>query len=283
LTNNNFETDIPDEAVYPSAIAVDTTGKRHVIYGDTTFSPDHLIYATDANGSWVKTLMDWSITGEPAPVTTPLAAPVFYGRLGTDGSVPITINWQPTTADAVGFDLQRSTENAGFLAVASPTANTWTQSLMSGKRYQHRVRSRYVGGLTSTWVTDGAAVTLARIEENAATYLTFTGKWTRIAQTAASGGAVRQTKTPGSAVSITTSARNVSLIATTGRKMALVNVYVNGVLVKTVDLKRAENNITRRIVWVGQFTTVQTRTIKFVAVKKGTRVRVDFDAVVAFI
>lgn len=282
LTSNNFETDIPDEAVYPNAIAVDTTGKRHVIYSDTTLSPEHLIYATDASGSWVKTVMDWSVVGEPAPVTTPLSAPVFYGRLGTDGSVPIAINWQPTTAGAVGFDIQRNTENAGFLAVASPTANIWSQSLMSGKRYQHRVRSRYDGGATSTWVTDGAVVTLARIEENAAN-LTFTGKWTRLAQTAASGGAVRQTKTPGSAVSITTSARSVSLVATTGRKMALVNVYVNGALVKTVDLKRAENNITRRLVWVGQFTTASVRTIRFVAVKKGTRVRVDFDAVVAFV
>jgi hypothetical protein len=273
---------VPDEAVYPNAIAVDTVGKRHVVYSDTGISPDHLIYATDATGSYVKTVLDWPVVGEPAPITTPLTAPVFYGRLGTDGSVPITINWQPTKAGTVGFDIQRNTENAGFLAVASPTANTWSQSLMSGKRYQHRVRSRYDGGVTSTWVPDGAVVTLARIEENA-TSLTFTGKWTRLAQTAASGGAVRQTKTPGSAVSITTSARNVSLIATTGRKMALVNVYVNGVLIKTIDLKRAENNVTRRIVWVGQFTTVAVRTIKFVAVKKGTRVRVDFDAIVALI
>jgi hypothetical protein len=63
----------------------------------------------------------------------------------------------------------------------------------------------------------------------------------------------------------------------------LVRVYVNGALLKTVNLKRAESNFTRRIVWVGQFTTAQTRTIKFVAVKKGTRVRVDFDAIVALI
>ncbi|MEA2678227.1 MAG: hypothetical protein QOJ81_2368 [Chloroflexota bacterium] len=273
---------VPDEVVYPNAIAVDTAGKRHVVYSDTAFSPDHLVYATDVSGSFVKTVMDWPVVGEPAPVTTPLSAPAFYGRLSTDGSVPIVTNWAPTTAGSIGFDLQRSTEDQTFLTVASPTAATWSQSLMSGKRYQHAVRSRYDGGATSVWVTD-KAVTLARIEETATNTLTFTGTWTRVAQAAASGGGVRTTKTPGSAVSITTSARSVSLVATTGRKMALVNVYVNGVLVKTIDLKRAENNITRRVVWVGQFTTTAVRTIKFVAVKKGTRVRVDFDAVIAFI
>jgi hypothetical protein len=272
---------VADELVFPLAIAVDTAGKRHVVFSDTEFSSDHLIYATDANGSFERIPMDWPIVGDPAPITTPLSAPAFFGRLGTDGSVPIVTNWQPTTAGSVGFDIARSTDGAAFVTVGSPATNTWSQSLLSGRRYQHRVRSRYGGGATSVWVTDGQ-VTLARFEETA-TNLTFSGTWTRVASSAASGGALKTTTKPGSSITITTSARTISLVATTGRRMALVKVYVNGALFRTVDLKRVENNVTRRLVWVGQFTTAQTRTIKFVAAKKGTRVRVDFDAVVAFV
>ncbi len=266
-------------------ISVDSSGKRHVIYKDPDVSADSLLYSEEValNGTWSTPapLLSWPVIGDAAPVTTPLSQPVFFGRLGTDGSVPMLTEWQPTTAGYVGFDIARSTDGAPFQPIGSPTAGTWSQTLLSDKRYQHEVRSRYDGSSTSPWVPD-AAVNLARIEETS-TLLTYTGTWTRVAQTAATGGGVKTTKSTGSAVSLTTTARSVSLVATTGRTMALVNIYVNGVLCKTVDLKRAENNITRRVVWTGQFTTAQTRTIKFVAVKKGTRVRVDFDAVIALI
>ena len=190
----------------------------------------------------------------------------------------MTTDWAPTGPDAIGYDIARSTDGGGFTTLGSPSTAAWSQTLASGHQYQSEVRLRYDGGSTSAWVSD-ANFNLMRLEEKSS-FLTYSGGWTTLALSGASRKAVRTTSTPGSSVAITTTARSVSLVSTTGRKMALINVYVNGELYRTIDLKRAENNITRRIVWVGQFTTSQSRTIKFVAVKKGTRKRVDIDAVI---
>ena len=74
-------------------------------------------------------------------------------------------------------------------------------------------------------------------------------------------------------------ARSIAFVTAKGATRGKVRIYVNGRLVRTLDL-RASSTSTRYIAWQVSSATAVKRTIKLVVVGTPGRPRVDLDALV---
>lgn len=120
------------------------------------------------------------------------------GHLSRPGAVePVNVTW-PAATDADGiarYELQQSINGAAWTAISrSPvTARAKVVQVAGTSASRFRVRAFDPAGNASVWA-EGVSLSLSRIEEKAKAVV-FTGSWTRVALSGASGGYVRHAKT----------------------------------------------------------------------------------------
>jgi hypothetical protein len=205
--------------------------------------------------------------------------------LGTT-TVPVTVSWQAAT-DANGiarYELQRSVDGGAYadVALATPSSLDAAVSLAPGdSTHRFRLRALDPAGNASAWA-EGAPFTLAQIQDGATT-LTYTGTWTQATHASFSGGSTRHATASTARVSHAFTGRGIALVMTTGPNRGRAGIYLDGVLVETLDLYTPTLTF-RQVLYSASFDASAAHTIEVRVL--GTRnasssgTRVDLDAVV---
>jgi large repetitive protein len=284
-TGSTFECSVDGAAFAPCTSPASYTD---LAVGEHTFR----VKATDAAGNADESPATFTWTVEaPGPTDTtppvaqaPAASVPSPSQLGTS-TVTLTVSW-PAATDENGIDryeLQRSTNGGAYadVVLGTPTSLEAAVSQAPGSTYRFRLRAVDPSGNASAWA-EGPSFALSQLQETD-TVLTYTGSWTQANVSGASGGAVKYANASTARVSHAFTGRGVALVMVKGANRGKANVFLDGVLVKTLDLY-ASSIQARQIVYSASFASSAAHTIEVRVLgtrnASSTGYRVDLDAVV---
>jgi hypothetical protein len=226
----------------------------------------------------------WRIGDDVHPpiVTMPVYKLVQPSRLSGSSppTIAATIEWSGTDLDdAIASYQVQEQVNGGVwtdLSLSSPLATSVSTRLAIGSTDTFRVRATDSNGHTGSWAT-GPTDSIFGYQESAATYA---GAWNHVSLSGAWGGSVDSTTAAGAAVSLSFAGDHVAWIGTIGPSYGSANVYIDGVLFKTVNCN-ASTTSTRQVLLKYGFGSVDTHTIKIVNVATPGHPRIDVDGFVS--
>jgi hypothetical protein len=214
----------------------------------------------------------------PTISKAPNVAMVAGTTIGT--YIPVTLSWagHDNLAGVCRYNLQEAINSGAFANAVPPfpTATSMARSLRPNFTYHFKA--------FDTDCSDNVGSTVAGpsdrigIFQNSSPSIHYTGSWTRGARVSgASGGTVNLTTHAGAGASLTFTGRQVAWVASKTATRGRASVYIDGHLVRTVDLHAAGTH-RRQIVFVRTFTTAGTHTIRIVNQGTAGRPSIDIDA-----
>jgi hypothetical protein len=219
------------------------------------------------------------ILGPPRPPTAsaPVVGFVVGGRVPPSG-VGVRISWSGSAgSDQIArWELERSTDGGPWVAEAAGTATLRNVVLGSAHKTRFRVRAVDTEGRASDWAV-GTAVGATAIEETSSA-VRYSGAWWRGVNDAYHGGRLVCARGAGSSATARFYGRSVAWIAALGPTRARARVSVDGTAVATVNL-RAATGSSRVLVFRRTWSTNATHRIRIVPLDRGSRARVDLDAI----
>lgn len=249
-----------------------------------TYTADVTVSA-QMNGSTASETIHVALTvGAPdsTPPTVYVPTAWILSAQTTGSTTKVRLVW-PTASDASGIDgytLQKSVDSGSWTTVMlpSPTATTVDLALETGHYYRFRLRATDTAGNTSAYVTTANA-RFARAQESS-TAVKYTGSWSTVSLSGASGGYVRKSATAGNTATFSFSGTSVAWASTKGTNRGIAEVWLDGVKVATVDLY-ASTLQTARVVWSSGTIAAGSHTlrVKVTGTKNASSsgVRVDID------
>ena len=198
----------------------------------------------------------------------------------------VHVSW-PAATDASGIDsyqLQKKKGTGAWATVtlSSPTATLADVTVTTGTKYQFRLRATDTSAKhnTSAWVTTTASK-LALVQENATTFR-YSGTWKSTALAGSSGGYVKYAAKSGASATLTFAGTSIGFVTDTGPARGMVQVWLDGTNVATLDLYSATAG-KKRIVWSPATSLnagTHTLELKVLDTKNAhaTSTRVDLDA-----
>lgn len=228
---------------------------------------------------------DWFIIDRAVPVTGPprpaIATNSVISDTTTSSRVTAVITWTAggTGSPVAANQLQQSLNSGSWtsLSLTTPNATKATRSLSPVSTYRFRTRSVDAAGNWSSWST--GSTFQARSVQQTNTSIRYTGMWTTRTRSDASGGSLRYARAKGAKASLRFTGRGIAIVAprsTTGGEM---DVYVDGVRVKTAYLS-AETYQPRRVVFSKSWSSSGTHTITIVKKYANTDYPISLDAFV---
>jgi hypothetical protein len=238
----------------------------------------HIYYSPDL------TIHGGGATSSQASASGSLAANIGAPQVAllTDsalGGAHARISWDAAGRRPAGttYQVQRLISGSwSNVKLASGTQTSINLRLKPGTRQGFRVRLRNSAGNVGSWFSSGAFTPRLVQDGNTNSGLAWTGSWSRVSNSNASGGTVRRSTQSGSAVSYTFTGRSVALIGRQGPNASVARVFIDGALAAEVNL-RASSNRWRRLVFSQTWDTAATRTIS-VVVGGGSVGQLDIDA-----
>ena len=197
--------------------------------------------------------------------------------LPTSGSTPFGVSWSGSLAPGVSvtYQLARSTDGGAFTTIASQstTASSWV--LSPGHRYRFRVRTIDSAGDKSPWATATAFDVSINNENSSA--IAYKGAWSIAESSAYVAGRERYSRAEGAKATFSFMGSQVAWVAAIGPSRGRARVYVDGVLIQTVNLNAA-STLTRRIVFTRSWSSAGAHKVKVVVLGTAGHPRVDVDA-----
>ena len=212
-------------------------------------------------------------TQKPA-ATAPVQ--VFYN--GTSGATTgnARVSWGGTDTGGTGigtYKLQVSVNGGAYSTITSATtATSTTRTLKVNSTYRFRVSATDRGGNVGSYAY-GPTFKIVRFQ-NTSTSVHYSGSWKTSSNSSALGGSHKYTSTAGASVSYTGSLRNVAWIATKTSSSGSAQVWIDGVLAGTINLRSSSTGY-KKLVYHRDFGTLGTHTIQIRSLGGG---RVYFDA-----
>ena len=208
-------------------------------------------------------------------VTSPPTVRIANGAFSA-GLVPLTTGWTATDSlsGIQGYYVYRSDDGAGFAYQGFQTANSITQYLAAGHKYQYEIYALDNAGNLSA-LTAGVAVTLHLIQETS-TAITYSSGWTSASVTGASGGKVKYSTVAGKTAKFTFTGKKVAWVTTLASNRGSASVSIDGGTATTVST-HASSTTAAYIVYF-KATTVGTHSITIKNLATSGRPRVDVDA-----
>ena len=190
-----------------------------------------------------------------------------------------TVSWfgaDPGGAGIRSFDLRRSTDGGRWTAVATGiTGTTREVALLPGHSHRFEVRARDRAGNVGPWVA--GATFVAQLRQEGWDAVSWTGAWQGASTAAFSAGSVRYSTDAGASFRTTFTGRGIAWVSTLGSSHGRARVYVDGVLVATVNTY-SQATVHRRIVFARTWSAVGTHTLRIVVAGTAGHARVDLDA-----
>jgi subtilisin len=212
-------------------------------------------------------------------------APALSARAGSTFQTTwfsVRAAW-PAATDAgswiTEYQAQWSVDGGAWGSTVTLPASTRSTSrtFTVGRTYAARVRARDAVGNWSPWMASPAL--RASVIQNTSSAITWKGLWYRYSASTHSGGSSTYSTQRGATASYTFTGRAVSLVMPKSPKRGQARVYIDNVLVGTVDLYRS-SGLTRQVVWSRTFPTAVPRVLRVEVVGTSGRPRVDIDAIV---
>jgi hypothetical protein len=147
-----------------------------------------------------------------------------------------------------------------------------------GRTYAVRIRARDGVGNWSAWA--GTSADRVRVTQDTSGAWSRHGTWNPEKDATASAGSTRAALYQGAWSQVTLTASAVAVVAPCGPDRGTAQLWVDGVLVATVDLHRTTVK-PRRVVAIATFATRASHTVRWVVLGTTGRPRVDLDALVA--
>jgi hypothetical protein len=122
--------------------------------------------------------------------------------------------------------------------------------------------------------------TIREIEDRSSS-VDYSSGWSRIGSSKSSDDTVMSATRAGKTASYSFSGSGVALVSTRGPKMGKAEVWVDGSLAATIDLKR-DSNAYRQIVWHASWATAGSHTVVVKVLGTSGRPRVDVDEFLRF-
>ena len=164
-------------------------------------------------------------------------------------TVPVRFDWSLVgdPSKLKRFDVQRSVDGGPYQGVAltSATAVRVLVGLAPAHRYRFRVRAIDSAGRASAWAT-GPSTALARPSQTAGTY--SGSGWVTAGATAYIGSSAKASKSSTGRVTFAFRGTSVAWIGPVGPTRGKALVYLDGVLVKTIDLYKS-TFVARRVLY----------------------------------
>ena len=239
----------------------------------------------DAAGNWSDVVSDTIIYDTHAPNVTAPAQQLVVGSTIVGGKVTVEVPWSgdDELSGVAGFDLNQRTDSGAWMDVpvgvagASLTPESLNRALAPGHAYTFRVRADDNATNTSAWVMGPRLNLTAYQDGNSA--ITYGGRWLRKSAAAFWGRAATASVKSGATASLTFTGRSFGWVTTYGPDRGKAEVYVNGVLVATVDLY-SPTVMNKRVAWAETWTLSSARTVTIKVLATPNRPRVDIDALI---
>jgi FlgD Ig-like domain len=211
------------------------------------------------------------------------ATPVLRTGLALEGAsnteaLLVRLTWTGSDAGSgiASYDVQRSYDGATFATISSATtAASLNVKMNPGHTYRFRVRARDYSGNVGAW--SPSYTWTAALTQHTSTALTWTGAWASAFDGQNSGGSARSSSATGATVTYAFSGRAVAWVTTLRPDAGEVEVWVDGLLVKTVDT-RADATRYRQVVYSKYWSSYGAHTIKLVVVGTADRPLATLDA-----
>jgi hypothetical protein len=243
----------------------------------------------DIHAKWRDVAGNWSdevVAEVTADVTPPDVAPpapeLVSGTSISSGQVAVDVPLSATDDISGVADVTvnertdnhawRPTGTAGAVGVAAATASS---ALTAGHAYTFRAQATDVATNASGWAT-GPKLTLKKLQESSKR-IRYTGNWKRVRASAFWGGAAKKATSAGAAATLTFTGHGVAWVSRLGPNRGRAQVWVDGVLVDTVDLESA-SYANKRVVWAQNWETAGKHTVTIKVLGTAGRPRVDLDA-----
>jgi hypothetical protein len=215
----------------------------------------------------------------PKDTTKPIVvAPAqrFPGQTVATTTTKVRLGWSGSDPGSgiVKYQLQASVNGGTFanVTLASATSTTIDRTLTTGATYRFRVRATDFEGNTSGYQY-GPTFKVLRFQESSST-LTWTGAWNATTSASMLGGHGKSTTSTTRRVTFSNYGSDFAWIATRTATSGSAQVWVDGVLVTTVNL-RSSSTLYRQLVFARHFTTPGAHTVEIRPMGGG---RVDIDA-----
>ncbi|MEW5852309.1 MAG: fibronectin type III domain-containing protein [Myxococcota bacterium] len=218
---------------------------------------------------------------DPPALTEPVPTFVELAPLKTS-TVPVLISWSGTDdSPPITYELQEK-KNAGSFSrvrLAASTDTEVTRYLSAGNTYQHQVRGTDAE-LNQSVFTTGPVFQVLTFQENSAS-ISYVGVWTTANLSGSFGGKVRHASSAGASATLSFTGSSVAWVSTLGPDRGLARVYLDGVLVGTVDTY-SPSTLKRRIAFTANVNPLVPHTLEVRVLgtrnAASTSDRVDLDA-----
>jgi hypothetical protein len=220
----------------------------------------------DSAGNWSDPASDMIVLDTTVPDTV---APTAIGPTKTlvvsssvtGGKPTIRFGWSRSDVGSGvhHYEFGLSTDGGAYTTVASSLASpTFDRALAPGHTYRAAVRATDVAGNVGAWAYGSAFKLTAYQEGSSAVH--WTGTWHTGSSTSFWGGHDRYASAAGAKASLTFTGRSFAWVGSVGPSRGWAKVYVNGVLVKSVNLNAA-TNANRRILFATTWSSARSRTV----------------------
>jgi hypothetical protein len=177
---------------------------------------------------------------KPVFAVAPSQAIAAGWSLGTNGVTAVTFGWHATDASGIArYNVSLRADGGAWYdytsSLASATAESLTFNLSPGVKYELAVVAQDKAGNWSDW-RYSVPVTLGITAENGTGVAYYGGGWTRVTTTSAVGSAYTTGATTNAYARYTFTGRNVAWVGTSATNRGVARVYLDGTLVKTIDL-----------------------------------------------
>jgi spore germination protein YaaH len=232
--------------------------------------------ATQVNAPIVR--IDRTGPTSTAPRIT-LVSGVALPSTATSAALAATLTWSATDPGGAGvrnYDVRRSIDGAAYAAVVTGLpASSMAVTLAPGQAYRFEVRARDNLGNVGAWVA-GPSVR-AYLPQQTYSGISWKGTWPTTTDARYSGGSSRSAAVAGASVSYAFTGRAVEWVTSVGPSRGAAKVYIDGVLVATIDLYAPTASFLR-VAYARTWSADGNHVIRIVVVGTAGRPRVDVDA-----
>jgi subtilisin family serine protease len=215
------------------------------------------------------------------PVATPINRHGINVGTIVGSTVSTTMTW-PAATDALSgvksYMIRRSLDGAAWTTlISSTTTRSYKRTMSFGTPTRFQLYARdYADNLGKGATGPNVTATLLQDGTSIAKY---TGTWSNVNLSSASGGRLHRSTRKDATVTFTTSARAIAVVGRRGPLNGKAKVYVDGVYKSTIDLYRSTYK-SRVVVFNTSWNTTATHSVKLVVLGTSGRPRIDIDAFV---
>lgn len=214
--------------------------------------------------------------GSPRMTAAP-SSTLAAGRTVSTASAPVVTTWAGCDgSNPVSFIAQRW-KSSVWSSAYTGTAHSITQSLAYNTTYRYRAKVEDAGGGTSAYST--GPYIQSRLTQQNSTSVKYRLTWATRSSSSYLGESTKSATTAGASASYTFTGSSIAWVGAIGPTRGSARVFIDGVLKATVNTY-SSTSAYKRTLYVFNWSSQGTHTIKVVVVGTAGHARVDVDGFV---